>query len=455
MAKQGDTTAVRGALEATGAPKAGVTLQQRVLHSEFQELLGRNVAPSTGVTAQRMTGIVLNELQKNPDLAACSAMSFLGAVMAATQLGLEFGPLGLAYLVPFNNNYKDRDGNWQKRKEAQLIVGYKGIIQLARRSPELRDIVSVTVFEGDTFDYWRDENGDRMEHRPARYRDRGDPVAYYAHATFTTGGKLIHRMDADEIEDRAKRFAQSYDHSRSPWNMSPESRQSMFLKTPIRAIQPFLPLTTRDASALAADERIVRLHGNELRYSDVETDMGPPPDAPPHIDVASTQVPPAKSEQRVADEEALVAVLADMPGPASKACSGYLIQRFGPLADVADDQMGDVLAVAAGWPETQTPLGNPPGDPQGAPEAESGPSGDDTDPGWQPPEEGAAGAVDDATLKRIEAVVNSLSDSALKSMAQSVGVTTRNVGIPALKMKVRQAMAEGIARGDASIEALL
>src|ERR1043165_1114015 len=55
------------------------------------------------LSVDRVCRIALTEFRKTPLLMECEPMSFIAAVMMASQLGLEIGILGSAYLVPFKN----------------------------------------------------------------------------------------------------------------------------------------------------------------------------------------------------------------------------------------------------------------------------------------------------------------------------------------------------------------
>jgi len=82
----------------------------------------------------RLARIVTTEIRRNPKLLKCKKESLLGALMLSAQLGLEPGPLGHCYYVP----YKD---------ECQFIIGYKGMIDLARRSGQISSIYAEVVCE--------------------------------------------------------------------------------------------------------------------------------------------------------------------------------------------------------------------------------------------------------------------------------------------------------------------
>lgn len=50
---------------------------------------------------ERMARIALTEFRKNPTLGNCTPASFFGSLLTASQLGLEPGPLGHCYLIPY------------------------------------------------------------------------------------------------------------------------------------------------------------------------------------------------------------------------------------------------------------------------------------------------------------------------------------------------------------------
>ncbi|MCK5612517.1 recombinase RecT, partial [Candidatus Pacearchaeota archaeon] len=128
----------------------------------------------------RFLRIALTEFRKNPELATCNQKSFLGAIVQCSQLGLEPGDnLGRAYLLPYNNRK-------QNTKDCQLIIGYRGLLDLARRSGEIASISAHCVYENDkfVFEYGLEE---KLQHCPAR-GDRGKFVATFALAKFKDGG---------------------------------------------------------------------------------------------------------------------------------------------------------------------------------------------------------------------------------------------------------------------------
>ena len=78
------------------------------------------------LTADRLTRIIITECRKTPALLNCSQESFLGSVLQCAQLGLEPGSaLGHCYLLPYG-------------KTCQLIIGYRGMIDLVKSRPSTR-----------------------------------------------------------------------------------------------------------------------------------------------------------------------------------------------------------------------------------------------------------------------------------------------------------------------------
>jgi len=193
------------------------------------------------MTAERFTRIVLTEVRRNPALLRCEPMSLLGAVMLAAQLGLEPGPLGHAYLVPFG-------------REIQFVVGYKGMIDLARRSGQVSTIVGRPVFEGDRFDFAFGLE-DRLEHVPAPDSDHDpDKLTHsYALAKFRDGGHVFVVLTRSEIE-RFRARSPSAKAKTSPWKTD---FVAMAVKTAVRRLFTWLPVTPELAAVQTVDERPV------------------------------------------------------------------------------------------------------------------------------------------------------------------------------------------------------
>lgn len=193
------------------------------------------------MTSDRLARIALTEIRKVPTLAKCDQTSFLGAIMQCAQLGLEpGGALGHAYLLPFENRKKGIT-------EVQFIVGYRGMIDLARRSGQIVSLTARTVHENDEFSYQYGLNED-LKHVPAT-GDRGALIYVYAVAKLKDGGvqfEVMSRSDIDKV--RAQSKAGNY----GPWQTHYDE---MAKKTVIRRLFKYLPVSIELATAVTMDEK--------------------------------------------------------------------------------------------------------------------------------------------------------------------------------------------------------
>lgn len=193
------------------------------------------------MTADRMIRVAMTSVQRVPKLLECDQISLVGAIIQASQLGLETdGVLGHAHLVPFKG-------------KVQLIVGYKGLIELARRSGQVVSISAHVVYSNDDFTYEYGLN-ETLSHRPTM-GDRGTPIAAYAVAKLKDGGHAFDVMSVNEIntirdKSQGYRMAKQYGSS-SPWD---ETWDEMAKKTVIRRLSKFLPMSIELQKASALDE---------------------------------------------------------------------------------------------------------------------------------------------------------------------------------------------------------
>lgn len=208
------------------------------------------------IGAERFARIVMTEVRRVPALLECSPESLLGALMLSAQLGLEPGPLGHVYFVPF-------------KKQVTFIVGYRGMIDLARRSEKLSGIRAATVYEGDGFDYEERARGPYLVHREASPDERGEVVCYYGHATIVRGTPLVKRLWPSDVEAARKRSPAARSGS-GPWLTDFEA---MAWKTCVRRMAPWLPMTVQAGRAIEVDESpVIELADGEVQTKTVEED---------------------------------------------------------------------------------------------------------------------------------------------------------------------------------------
>lgn len=272
-------------------PKKPRTVLDKIGGPNFMAQL--SVALPKAMTPERLVRVVTTECRKTPALLNCNPESFLGAVLQCAQLGLEpGGALGHCYLLPFGNG-KAKDG----RPNAQLIIGYRGMIDLARRSGQIVSICAYTVHEKDHF-VWRLGLDPDIEHVPSPEADRGKMTYVYAVAKLKGGGVQFEVMSRAEVEKVRK---QSKAGSSGPWVTHFDE---MAKKTVIRRLFKYLPVSIEAARAVDIDERADRGEAVtpqdfiDVAYEDLGTEV--PPDEVTVVDGTTGEivedVPPPPEE---------------------------------------------------------------------------------------------------------------------------------------------------------------
>jgi recombination protein RecT len=232
-------TALTKASQAT-LDRLKLTLDSKEMKAKILEAIPATIARY--LTPERVVKITLMAMNRSPDLLQCTVKSILRSVIESVSLGLEpsGGVLGHAYLVPFNNT---KTGE----KEAMLIIGYRGMIDLARRSGEIVSVEAHVVHERDFFEieFGRDP---KLVHRPCLTDDPGQVIAGYAVAEFRGGAKhceFMTRAQIDAIRNRSRA------KNSGPWITDYEE---MARKTVVRRAAKYWPLSIELTKALDLED---------------------------------------------------------------------------------------------------------------------------------------------------------------------------------------------------------
>lgn len=258
----------QGMIAKTQGTKAVAKKQPQTIKDYINAMSGEIAKALPQVmTPERFTRIALSAVSNTPKLGNCTPQSFLGAMMNAAQLGLEPNtPLGQAYLIPFENRKKGIT-------ECQFQIGYKGLIDLAYRSGEVKMIDAQTVYENDEFEY---ELGidPVLKHKPAR-TNRGNPIYFYATFKLTNGGQGFQVMSIEDVQDHAKKYSKTYNNG--PWQTNFEE---MAKKTVLKKLLKYAPLKTEFVKQVTSDETIKTSISDHMEdvpneYMDVEYEEHP------------------------------------------------------------------------------------------------------------------------------------------------------------------------------------
>lgn len=264
-APQPDAGAALAQRRENGSTDQGTTSLRQWIEKtapEFQRAMPR------GREADQLVRDAITCLRSVDKLVQCDRDSVLGALMTCAQLGLRPQVLGQAYILPFfNRRANDGRGGFN----AQLIVGYQGLIDLAMRSGLIDSIVARTVYEDDVFevDYGLDS---RLVHRPAMFRDGyvedpdRDPQAraYYAIVRYKGGGSAFWVMSKAQATRHARRYTKQKTRDGDLSGVWRDNFDEMAMKTCVRLLAKFMPKSVEFAAltrGLQVDE------GVRLNYS--------------------------------------------------------------------------------------------------------------------------------------------------------------------------------------------
>lgn len=197
--------------------------------AQWAAILPRHVSP------ERFARSIILAAARSPALLNADKTSLFLAAQQAAQLGLDCsGTLGSAYLIPYSG-------------KVTLVIGYRGLIDLARRSKEIVSIQAQVVHEKDTFNVTLGTSPAIVHVPNFAEEDRGNVIAAYAVAELVGGGRQFEVMTRSQLDAIKRRSKAS---GSGPWITDPEEMQR---KTVLRRLAKWLPLSPELADALTAE----------------------------------------------------------------------------------------------------------------------------------------------------------------------------------------------------------
>ena len=313
---------------------------RQLISSPAMQMQIKMAAPKH-LTADRITRIFMTSIQRTPKLADCTPQSLLGAMLTCTQLGLEPDSASqMAHLIPYKTT-------------CTLIVGYKGLMALARRSGDISSLDARAVYVNDDFVY-EFGTSPKLKHIPdlgSADRAPTDIIAVYAVAIMKDGGTqfdIMTRADVDVIMKRSQARADG------PWITD---WAEMARKTVMRRLCKYLPSSPELSQAVTLDEQAERGMNQNIDFLDVDvialesTDSAEPKnpktledltpkDAKPPRQVANDQVETLKAVQ--AAREKITKLFSNIPAEKQKNflenCNLASIDEVGSITKVEDLQ---------------------------------------------------------------------------------------------------------------------
>lgn len=280
-------------------------------------------------------GNVLSQLQPTnaagmPNkLLNCTPQSFYAAAHQAAILNLQPGPMEEVYLVPYG-------------KKASLIIGYKGMLELARRHPAVLKVTAKVIYKDDHFE--SDEATGMIDHKSPLSGKKTDEeiIGAYCRAVIIGSDEPISLvMNLDQIEERRKRSAAAQG------NFWQNDYAAMARKTVIRALfnGGELPRTRDMAAAIDYELKLESRHEVPAIPAEpvakevtVGFDVEPPTEEDDCFGLPDPNEKPAKKPPKPKPKGDKGELLSDIAAQAKR-----LKLQESQLLDVATDVMGTTV----------------------------------------------------------------------------------------------------------------
>lgn len=239
------TTTAKNSLTANSGTTAVAEKKQKTIFDVIQAGAKQfATALPKHINSDRFVRIAITTIRQNPKLAQCNQESLLGALMVSAQLGLEPGVLGQCYLIPYG-------------RECQFQIGYKGMIELLRRSGQLKDIYAYSVYENDEFEMTYGLDRD-LKHKP-NLQNKGNFIGCYCVAVLKDDARAFEYMTKEEIEAHGKKFSKTYGNG--PWKTDFEA---MAHKTVVKKMLKWLPVSVEFLEMANKDEKIFKVADEKI-----------------------------------------------------------------------------------------------------------------------------------------------------------------------------------------------
>jgi len=176
---------------------------------------------------------VANQKPKVRDaLCRCVGASVVDSLVTVASMGLSF-PLQQVYLVPFGG-------------ACQPMVSYQGFIRLMTNTRHITHVESVLIYEGEDWEFWRDENGPHWRHKQivAVQGDESKVRGCYSVAYTIAGSPILELMSRSDLEKVEQASKMSGAGPYKAW------RSEMWRKAPIRRMEKRIQKDPDDQAAM-------------------------------------------------------------------------------------------------------------------------------------------------------------------------------------------------------------
>jgi phage RecT family recombinase len=177
------------------------------------------------VPVDRFTEVVMMAIRQTPELLDADRQTLYDSCLSLARRGL-LPDKKEAALVVYSTNVAPKGQQKRYVKKVQEIAMVGGIIK------ELGKVgikaYAVSVYTNDQFDFWNDDDGQHVKHKPVVFGDRGTRIGAFAAGQLPDGRTYVEAMNMQELERVALRSKQAWKdkegvaHRGGTWLSDPE-----------------------------------------------------------------------------------------------------------------------------------------------------------------------------------------------------------------------------------------
>lgn len=238
--------------------------------------------------ARRFVAAITSAVAINPALQECDPSTVLSGALLGESLNLSPSPqLGQYYLVPFENRKKGY-------KDAQFVLGYKGMIQLALRSGQYKRLNVLAVKAGELLS-WNPmtEEIDLCLIEDDTQREQTATIGYVASFEYLNGFTKTIYWSREKMEAHALRFSKGY-AAKKGYTFWEKEFDAMAFKTMLRQlISKWGIMSVEMQRALDGDGAVATEDGEYIHMDEAAL----PAPAEPEAAIEAPEVPTQAEEQ--------------------------------------------------------------------------------------------------------------------------------------------------------------
>jgi len=211
------------------------------IKAKFNDIMGKRATSFITTTLQLCNG--------DDRLVNATPASVYGAVMTAATLDLPINPnLGFAYIIAYNQKNKETN---KFETVAQFQLGYKGFVQLAQRSGQVKTISATPIYKGQIVS----ENPLTGYQFDFSVKESDEVIGYAAYIALLNGFEKTSYMSVKDLDIHARKYSQSFKNGFGIWK---DNFEAMAMKTVIKLLlSKYAPLSVDMQKGIELDQAVI------------------------------------------------------------------------------------------------------------------------------------------------------------------------------------------------------